>query len=223
MSVNGKGRPRSPGPEVGTVYPHCKIIERLPDGEHYGYAIERYLCQCECGRVFPQTKLSLRKNPTIKCRACRGIDAALTRGDDGRTNTPEWSAWSNMLQRCGNPAAQAYRNYGARGITVCKRWQKFENFLADMGPRPEGLTLERKNNNKGYSPGNCVWATPEAQTRNTRASRYLTANGERKLLVDWARALNTKATTIWLRIVKYGWSEQDACTKPVAPRKKGGG
>lgn len=223
MSINGIGRPRVPGFAIGTKFGHCHIVEVAPSTYARGYEIERYLCECECGRAFMQTKLSLRQNPDVKCRVCAGVENALGRGDDGRTNTPEWDAWRGMLQRCTNPNAQAYHNYGARGITVCKRWQKFENFLADMGPRPAGLTLERIKNNKGYSPSNCVWATPTQQNRNTRTSRWLTANGERKLLVDWARSLGTTSAVLWLRIERYGWSEQDACTTPVAPRKKGGG
>lgn len=183
-----------------------------------GYARETYICECSCGRGFTQTKVSLRKNPAVRCKVCAGVANALARGDDGRTNTPEWKVWHSMLQRCGQPSAQAYERYGARGITVCKRWRKFENFIADMGPRPEGMTLERTNNNKGYSPTNCVWATPTQQNRNTRTNHWLTVKGERMLLIDWARRLGTAPTTIWLRIERYGWSVEDACTTPVAPR-----
>ena len=73
-----------------------------------------------------------------------------------------------MLQRCNNPNSQRYKDYGGRGITVCKRWLKFENFLADMGDRPRGLTLDRKNNDKGYYKRNCHWATYEQQAANKR-------------------------------------------------------
>jgi hypothetical protein len=124
----------------------------------------------------------------------------------------------NMRQRCGNPTAQAYHNYGARGIKVCKRWEQFDKFLLDMGSRPEGYTLERKNNNKGYTPKNCEWVPSAQQKRNTRANNWLTVGKERMLLVDWARRLGTRPTTIWLRINKYGWSVAEACTVPVAPR-----
>lgn len=222
MSINGIGRPQVPGFAVGTVFPNCRIVGLATPQLRNGYPHERYICTCNCGHQFEQDKAALRLNPGVMCKSCAGKVAAKARGADGRSTTPEWHAWRNMLQRCSNPNAQAYHNYGARGLTVCKRWEKFENFLADMGPRPEGHTLERVNNEKGYKPSNCVWATPEQQNRNTRTSRWLTANGERMLLVDWARRLGTKPTTIWLRLDRYGWSEQDACTTPVGAYKKGG-
>jgi len=77
-----------------------------------------------------------------------------------------------MRYRCENPLHRAYEWYGARGITVCERWKKFENFFADMGPRPRGMWLERKDNNRGYEPGNCIWATPTQQLRNRRSWKW---------------------------------------------------
>jgi hypothetical protein len=79
--------------------------------------------------------------------------------------------WAKMLQRCENPNHTAYSRYGGRGITVCEAWHSFENFLADMGERPEGLTLDRIDNDRGYGPGNCRWATAKEQANNRRAAR----------------------------------------------------
>jgi len=218
MSINGIGRPRAPGFAVGTQLAHVTVIKELPQTQQNGYLTEHYLCRCACGRAFTQRKMQLRSNPDVRCKSCAGKVAAVTRGSDGRTRTPEWDVWRSMIQRCNNPNAQAYHNYGGRGITVCKSWHTFENFLLDMGYRPPGGTLERVKNNKGYTPRNCVWASDAEQRRNTRSNRWLTVNGDRQLISEWARRLGTTNTVISLRISKWGWSVEAACTTPIKPR-----
>jgi hypothetical protein len=84
----------------------------------------------------------------------------------GRVATPTYWIWAQMIQRCTNPRHKDWARYGGRGITVCDRWLKFENFLADMGARPDGLSIERRDNSKGYGPGNCTWATALEQRHN---------------------------------------------------------
>lgn len=98
---------------------------------------------------------------------------------DGKT-TSTYNTWTNMLNRCSRPNDVSFKWYGARGITVCKRWRKFENFLADMGERPKGFTLDRLDSDKGYSPKNCRWATQEEQRANQRQPKG-EANSHSKL------------------------------------------
>lgn len=105
----------------------------------------------------------------------------------GMHATPTWQAWKDMKARCSNPNLKNYARYGGRGIRVCERWLKFENFLADMGIRPDGMTLERKENDGDYEPGNCRWATRLEQARNTRRNRYIEIDGKRLTLSEWAR------------------------------------
>lgn len=92
-----------------------------------------------------------------------------------------------MIQRCTNPNVRNWHRYGGRGITVVPRWLVFENFLADMGEKPEGLTLERKDNDGNYEPSNCRWATPMEQANNRRSSRFVTINGRRMTIAQAVR------------------------------------
>ncbi len=122
-------------------------------------------CACSCGGTVTATSSGLRSGFVVRCSACR----AAARRTHGRTGSREYSSWSNMHQRCSNPATPSYSHYGARGITVCSRWRSFEAFLADMGARPPGTSLDRIDNDSGYTPGNCRWATRVEQ----RASQSL--------------------------------------------------
>ena len=100
-----------------------------------------------------------------------------------------YKTWMSMKDRCYREEHEAFANYGGRGIKVCKRWLKFENFLADMGERPQGMTLDRIDNDKGYSKSNCRWATQESQSNNKRTCIYLTYQGKTQTIAQWAREL----------------------------------
>lgn len=136
----------------------------------------------------------------------------------GGNLTPEFHSWKSMKSRCLNSSVRAYPNYGGRGVTVCERWQSFENFLADMGPRPEGTSLDRyPNMNGNYEPGNCRWATKAQQARNTRAVIRVHFNGKTKLLIDWAEELGINSRTLHRRF-ELGWTVQRAFAQTVKAR-----
>lgn len=134
-----------------------------------------------------------------------------------------FQVWSGMKQRCYNPKCAQYKNYGARGIWVCKRWMGddgFENFLSDMGIKPDGLSLDRKNNDRGYYPSNCRWATPSQQRRNCRQSVHLiTVGGVTMSAQQWSLAMGFCKCTVGTRIRK-GWNPIKAVTTPALIRHR---
>lgn len=143
-------------------------------------------------------------------------EASITHGMYG---TPIYRVWASMVARCENPKASRYADYGGRGIRVCKRWLKFAAFFKDMGCRPDGMTLDRKNNNKGYSPSNCRWATLAEQARNRSDNVFLNHDGKRLCLKDWGTETGIGWQTIRAR-VKNGWPISDALTRPVRTQNR---
>lgn len=133
----------------------------------------------------------------------------------GKKDIPEYRIWAAMLQRCLNENNSAYPDYGGRGIKPCERWLKFSAFFADMGRRPSPQhTLDRVDNNKGYEPGNVVWATMHTQTRNKRSNIWLTFAGRTMILVDWAREVGLPRKTLTNRLFTLGWTVERALTTP---------
>jgi hypothetical protein len=145
----------------------------------------------------------------------------LRHGYSTRKNTnrvrPEYYIWNSMLQRCENPKAKQYEDYGGQGIAVCERWHLFDNFLADMGPRPDGkhssgramYTLERKDGNSDYSKENCVWATYKDQSLNKRNGRMITYLGETQPLAVFVDRVGANYKIVHQRLSR-GWSIEEA-------------
>lgn len=115
-----------------------------------------------------------------------------------------------MIQRCSNPNSAAYEYYGARGISVCERWQSFENFFADMGERPRQTSLDRRDNEGNYEPGNCRWATRKEQMRNTRMTASIIVNGRSVCATEAAEIAGIPKGRIFWRVCKYGMTHQQA-------------
>lgn len=129
--------------------------------------------------------------------------------------SPEYLSWRAMVQRCCDKNSNSFPNYGGRGVSVCDRWLDFENFLADMGPRPDGKTLDRWPDNSGnYEPGNCRWATLQEQAENTRTNHMISADGRTQTITGWSKELGVDPAAIRYRIRKMGWSPERAVTTP---------
>ena len=126
----------------------------------------------------------------------------------GLHKSPEYCTWQSMKTRCSNPNHKHYSRYGGRGIKYDPSWEKFQNFYTDMGERPEGYTLERIDNEKGYSKDNCIWATRKQQSRNTKSNVYITYKEKTKCVSDWA--IETKLNYYFiLKKIKQGISPEN--------------
>lgn len=170
-----------------------------------GRKISSVLCKCDCGGETITTITKLRSGQMKSCGCNKGFK-------HGMANSREYSSWCNMKSRCNNKNYNRFSDYGGRGITMCKRWEKFDNFHFDMGVRPNGKTLDRVDNLKGYSKENCKWSTPKEQSNNTRRNHYIEYKGERKTVTDWEKFLGLNTGTLSTRIWR-GWSIEKAIEK----------
>ena len=175
-------------------------------------------CRCECGSVGVVRHAKLLDGKSKSC-GCLRDENLTTHGATARSirkDSHEYWIWNMIVQRCTNPKIKNWMDYGGRGITVCDRWLTYEGFIADMGKRPtDGHSIERKDNDAGYSLENCRWATQPEQARNKRNNHFIELFGRRQHLAEWAREYGIDHTLIISRLSR-GWSEIDAITK--APR-----
>lgn len=184
-----------------------------------------WFCRCQCG------KESVRKGSYMVWaekndiqQSCQSCAAKLTQKHkwDGLSGTPEFKIWYGMIDRCQNPAHRAYLRYGGRGITVCERWQNPLHFLADIGARPSVKhSLDRIDNNGGYSPENCRWADWKTQNRNKAGAKPLVYKGETRFISDLAVQTGLSTQTIRQRIGRMNWTVEKALETPTDVTPKG--
>lgn len=178
----------------------------------------QWRCRCACGVERNVGGENIRRGLSQSC-GCLREDQPNPNFRHGLTRSSEWIIWYGMRQRCYYKRHSSYHLYGARGITVCERWQhSFEAFLQDMGPRPSKQhSIERRDGDGHYEPSNCYWATSAEQGRNQRTNRHLEFRGETKTLSDWARTAGLRVALLHGRL-KKGWSIERALTEPVHSR-----
>ena len=206
-------QPRSKPIEIGGRFGSWTVLSYAHRSEktllHY------FLCRCDCGSESAIVASALRGGLSTRCRRC--TDEAQRRPDSARPSTrfSERQIWRSMLYRCENRKSHAWKDYGGRGIRVCDRWHIFENFLADMGPRPgPEYSLDRIDNDRGYEPGNVRWHTWEEQQNNRRPTKRLTYAGKTQSVAQWARELGFDAATLYARINR-GWDTEEILTTPL--------
>ncbi len=132
----------------------------------------------------------------------------------GKSNTATYKIWISMKNRCLNKKNKSYHNYGGRGIIVCKKWLKFENFLLDMGEKPKNKSIDRIDINGNYEPNNVKWSTAKEQADNRRDNRYYTFNGKTQNLEQWSIELGINKITLYARLNYLNWSVRKAFTQP---------
>lgn len=181
----------------------------------------RWLCECDCGTRKVVAQHCLRQGHTRSCGCLQRDGSIVDHGEARRrANSPEYRTWARIVQRCHNRKYPTFKYYGDRGITVCDRWRTFVNFLADMGRRPSSEhSIERKNNNLGYEPGNCEWAIAAVQMRNTRRNRLVTAFGETHCLAEWAELRGIDRNALRSRLNR-GVSPELALSMPSGSIRK---
>lgn len=175
-------------------------------------------CICDCGtrRAVRTCDLLAGRSKSCGCIAVELNTARSTRHGLWSGNKRLMDIYYGMVRRCCNPESHAFKDYGGRGITVCERWLVSPAaFLEDMGHRPRGAQLDRRDNDKGYSPDNCRWVTPKQNMRNRRMTTYITCNGETLSTSDWADRSGVSARQILDRI-RAGWSVEKAIFTPLA-------
>lgn len=178
------------------------------------YAEQFWLCQCDCGTKRILIGGTLKKGSSKSC-GCYSKEQSTKHGME---QTKTYTTWAQMKARCRNKNHKEYPRYGGRGIQVCERWDDFRNFYADMGDKPDGMSIDRINNDGNYEPSNCRWVAQTEQIRNRRVSPKFIWDGENKSLAEIAALHNLPWRRVYERI-RAGW-ELSKALQPVAPRQK---
>lgn len=212
MSVKGRTGPDITGKRFGKLTVVCR------NGRIGSEAA--WKCACECGNTTTVRAYSLKSGTTKSCGCGKGNSGRKMFTTHGMSKTPVYRIWKAMMCRCYQKRNRAYPRYGGRGIDVCDRWHDFTNFYSDMGERPSGTSIDRIDNNKGYSPDNCRWATNIEQARNTRRNVSVSYGGKEAYLSELAERAGISYYTLYCRYKRMGWNIEDAVSLPL---RHGGG
>lgn len=183
---------------AGTVFNSLTYLHDVPR-DSAGARTAVFRCACGAEKIMFLANVTSGKSKSCGCESRQATIARST--THGMSRTATYRSWSHMLDRCYNPKDKRYPDYGGRGIRVCDRWAaSFENFLADMGEKPAGRTIDRIENNIGYQPGNCRWATAAEQANNRRSNIVLRVDGMPSRIADVSDKLGLSYETMRRRI-----------------------
>lgn len=202
---------------TGNKYGRLTALEVVPKAR--GVKRLYWACRCDCGNMVNVCSSKLSDGHTQSCGCLQKERASLAKTTHGASSSkgciPEYGVWLNMKARCAYKSTHSYKYYGARGISVCERWMKFENFLEDMGRRPSpSHSIDRLDSNGNYEPDNCKWSDDFEQNNNRSNNRRLTYDGKTMNLFQWAREVGINPKRIHARLVA-GWSVARALTTPT--------
>lgn len=193
---------------IGKKFGKLTVISRSVNNRWRGL---RWVCLCDCGKETITNGCDIRSGHTKSC-GCLSVKHGQKKNG---TTSKIYAVWYHMIDRCTNVKSKYYNDYGGRGISVCQRWMKFENFSEDMGEVPQGCQIDRIDNNQGYDKENCKWVTPKQQQRNKRSNHLATHNGKTQCLAAWSEEVGINYDTLLSRINRNGWTIEKALTTPV--------
>ena len=171
-------------------------------------------CVCDCGKRKKIAAHSVRSGVTRSCGCIHSEITSARNRKHGLHGSTEWATWISMRQRCRDYRSSVWKKYGARGITICERWNTFVNFLQDMGKKPfPEAQIDRINNDGNYEPENCRWTSRKENCRNRRSTRFVTLNGITKSLAEWCDNAPVSYQTVHRRL-RSGWSMVSALMTP---------
>ena len=209
---------------TGQKFGKLTVIKRVenhvqPCGKQY----VQWLCKCDCGNETVVRSANLKGGRTQSC----GCLIKETNSTHGLKKTRLYVVWKDIKARCFNPNANNFKDYGAKGVFMCDEWRNdfkvFYDWAMENGYNPNAkrgeCTIDRINNNKGYSPDNCRWTDNLTQQNNKKNNRFLTYNGETHTIAEWSRILNIKTYVLYARLYS-GWSVERTLTTPVKKYKK---
>jgi hypothetical protein len=198
----------------GSVLGNWTVLEYAGSGT----SCASWLCRCSCGKEKVVLSGSLISGRSTSCGCVK--KPFVKHGHNSKEGqSPTYVTWRSMLKRCNYPSQIGYHRYGGRGITVCKEWLVFENFLADMGVRPEGKSLDRIDVDGNYEKANCRWLSQRDQTNNMAKNHRLSYQGKNLTIAEWARELDLNVNTIRVRVMR-GKSTDEALARPLFSRTK---